>query len=65
MNIRNFKFEENPSCKNALGFSKIYHEVILLRKLLQTEPQVRNMNIEYYDFFFTVIENRDDKRIVK
>ena len=30
-------------------------------KFLQTKPQVRNMNINYYDLYYTVIENRDDK----
>ena len=64
MNIRNFKFEEDPFSKNAQGISKIYHEVLLLMKFLQTEPQVKNVNINYYDLFYTVIKNRDDKEIV-
>ena len=32
MNIRNFKFEEDPFSENAQGFSKIYHGVLLLIK---------------------------------
>ena len=33
-------------------------------KFLQTKPSVKNMNINYYDLFYTVIKNRDDKEIV-
>ena len=32
-------------------------------KFLQTKPQVRNMNIKFYDLYYTVIKNRDDKEI--
>ena len=52
--------------RNAQGINKIYHEVILLMKILQTKtlkPQVKHMNIKYYDLFFTVIKNRDEKEI--
>ena len=34
-------------------------------KFLQTKPKVKNMNINYYDSYYTVIKNRDDKEIVK
>ena len=34
-------------------------------KFLQTKQQVKNMNINYYDLYYTVIKNRDDKEIVK
>ena len=33
-------------------------------KYLQTKPQVKNMNINYYDLYYTVIENRNEKEIV-
>ena len=33
-------------------------------KFLQTKPQVKNMNINYYDLYYTVVKNRDDKEIV-
>ena len=33
-------------------------------KFLQTKPQVKNMNINYYDLFYTVIKNRYKKEIV-
>ena len=36
--------DEDPSSKNAQGISKIYHEVLLLKKFLQTKPQVKNMD---------------------
>ena len=47
--------------KKAQGISKIYHEVLLLLKFLQTKPQVRNMKINHYDLYYTVIKNRDEK----
>ena len=53
MNIRRqsdtFQFEQDPFSKNVQGISKIYHEVLLLMKFLQTKPKVRSMNIKYYD----------------
>ena len=45
----NIRMNENPLAKNAQGISKIYHEVLMLMKFLQTKPQVKNMNINYYD----------------
>ena len=46
---------------DAHGFSKIYHEVLLLMKVLQTKPQVKIMNINDYNLYYTVIKNRDEK----
>ena len=37
---------------------------MLLLNFLQTKPQVKNMNINYFDLYYTVIKNRDDKEIV-
>ena len=59
-----FQFEKDSFSKNAEGISKIYHEVLLLTKLLQTKPQVQNMIIEYNDLYYTVVKNRDDNEIV-
>ena len=68
MNIRrqngNFNLEEDPFSKNVPGIGKFYPEVFLLIKLLQTKPQIRSMNYNFYDLFYTVIKNRDDKGIV-
>ena len=61
MNIRLF---QDSSAKNAQGISKIYHEVLMLMKFLQTKPQVKNMNINYHDLYYTVIKNRDEKEII-
>ena len=33
----------------------------MLTKFLQTKPQVKNMNINYSDLFYTVIKNTDEK----
>ena len=60
----NIRFDEDPFAKNAQGISKIYHEVLLLMKFVQTEPQVKNMNISYYDLYYTATKSRDDKEIV-
>ena len=60
----NIRFDEDPFAKNVQGISKIYHEVLLLTKFLQTKPQVKNMNIKYCDLYHTVNKNRDEKEIV-
>ena len=60
----NIRFDEDLFAKNAQGISKIYHEVLILMKFLQTKPQVKNMNNNYYDLYYTVIKNRDEKEIV-
>ena len=61
----NFQFEEDPFSKNVEGFGKIYHDVSLLMKFLQTKPQVKNMNNKCYDLYYTVVENKDvNKEIV-
>ena len=33
-------------------------------KFLQTKPQVKNMNINYNDLYYTVIETRDENKVV-
>ena len=57
---KNFKLKKILLVKNAQGISKLYHEVLLLMKFLQTKSQVKNMIINYYDFCYTVIKNRDE-----
>ena len=56
--------DEDPFAKNAQGISKIYHEVLLLMKFLQTRPQVKNTNSNYYGLYYTVIKNRKEKQIL-
>ena len=63
--MKNKNFQTNnqdPFAKNAQGISKIYHEVLLLMKFLQTKPQVKNMIINYYDLYYTVIKIRDENK---
>ena len=63
--MKNKNFQTNnqdPFAKNAQGISKIYHEVLLLMKFLQTKPQVKNMNINYHDLYYTVIKIRDENK---
>ena len=63
--MKNKNFQTNnqdPFARNSQGISKIYHEVLLLMKFLQTKPQVKNMNINYYDLYYTVIKIRDENR---
>ena len=54
--------QQDTFAKSAQGISKIYHEVLLLMKFLQTKPQVGNNNIKYYDLYYTVIRIRDEDK---
>ena len=67
MNIRRqsgtFQFEEDLFTENVQGNGKIYHEVMLLVKFLQTKPQIKHMNINYYVLYYTVNKKRDDNAI--
>ena len=56
--------DEDLFPRNAQGISKFYHEILLLKKILQTEPQIKNMNINYYDLQYTVTKTGDDQEIV-
>ena len=58
------RFDEVPFAKDAQCISKIYHEELNLMKFLQTKPQVKNMNSNYYDLYFNGIKKRDEKVIV-
>ena len=60
----NIRFVEDPFAKKAQGISKIYHEILKLIKFLQTKPQVKNMNINYYDLYYTVISIRDKNKTI-
>ena len=37
-----FQTQGDPFSRNAQGFSRRYHEVLLLMKLLHTQPQIKN-----------------------
>ena len=56
MKNENIRFGEDPFSKNSQGISKVYHDVLLLMKFLQTKPQVKNMNTTYYDLYYTLIK---------
>ena len=63
--MKNKNFQTNnqdPFSRNSQSISKIYHEVLLLMKFLQTKSQVKNMNIKYYDLYYTVIKTRDGNK---
>ena len=62
MKNKNFQTQQDPFAKNAQGISKIYREMLLLMKFLQTKSQVKNMNNNYYDLYFTVIKVRDENK---
>ena len=62
MNNRNFQNEKDRFAKNAQGISIIYHEVLLLMKILQTKPQVKNIEINYYDLYYTLIKREMKKK---
>ena len=61
MKNKNFQTQQDRFSKNAQGFSKVYHDVLLVMKFLQTKLQVKNMNINYYDLCYTVIKTRGEK----
>ena len=63
--MKNKNYQTNnidPFSRNARGISKIYHEVLLLMNFLQTKPQIKEMNINYYDLYYTVIRIRDENK---
>ena len=60
---KSYDIKENPLSKIAESIRKIYQELLLLMKLLQTKPQVQSFNIEYKDLCYTVIKSRDEKEI--
>ena len=60
MKNENLQTQQDFFAKNAQGISKVYHEVLLLMKVLQTKPEVKNMNINYYDLYYTVTKVRDE-----
>ena len=64
MKKRIINFEKEPFYKNSQGISKYRHEVLLLMKFSKTKPHIKNMKINYYGLFHTVIENRVEKGIV-
>ena len=50
MKHKNFQTnDQDPFSRNAKGISKIYHDVLLLMKFLQTKPEVKIMNLNYFD----------------
>ena len=63
--MKNKIFQSNktdPFSKSAIGIGKIYHEVLLLMEFLQTKPDIKNMNINYTDLYYTVIKTRDENK---
>ena len=62
MKNKNFQTQQDSFSKNAQGISKIYHEVFLFMKFLQTKSQVKNMNIEYFSLYYTIIKTRNENR---
>ena len=62
MKNKNFQTQQDLLSKSVVGISKIYHEVLKLIKFLQTKPQVKNTNINYYDIYYTVIKTRDENK---
>ena len=60
----NIRFDDDPFSKNARGISDYYHEVLSLMIVLQTKPQVKNMNNNYYDLLYTAFEIRAEEEVV-
>ena len=64
MKNRIFQTQEDHFAKNPQGISKIYHEVLLLMKFLQTKPQVKKLNINYNDLYYSVIKTSDENEVI-
>ena len=63
--MKNKNFQSNnidPFSKNVQGVAKIYHEVLLLMEFLQNKPDIKNMNINYYDLYYTVVKTGDENK---
>ena len=63
MKYNKFQFEEDPFAVRDGSISEIYHEVKLLMKFSQTKPQVKIMNINFYNFYYTVIKKGKKKKL--
>ena len=42
-----FQFEEDPFANTANGVGKIFPDVLLIMKFLQTKHQVKSMNMKF------------------
>ena len=52
---RNFHFEEDPFSEKAQSIAKTMYEALFSMKFLQTKPQIKKTNINYSDFFYTLV----------
>ena len=59
-----FQFEGDPLSENPESEINNYDRILFLIKNLQTKPQLKIMNSNYYDLYYTVIKNRDEKEVV-
>ena len=62
MKNRRIQTQEDRFAKNAQGISKIYHEVLLLMKFLQTKTRVKNMKIKYFDLYYTIVKTKNENK---
>ena len=62
MKSKIFQTQQDLFSRKAQGISKIYHKVLQLLEFLQTKSQVKNMNINYHDLYYTVIKIRDGNK---
>ena len=60
MKQKNFQTRQDHFPKNTKGVSKIYPQVFLLMKFLQTKPEVKIIKINYFDLYCTIIKVRDE-----
>ena len=56
MKHKTFQTQEDAFSKISQGIPKIHHEVILLMKFLQTKSPIKNMIIDYYDLYYTILK---------
>ena len=60
-----FQPEEDGFAKDAQSINIVFQEIFLLKKLLQTKPQVKGININNYDLCYTVSNNLTEEEKYK
>ena len=59
--IMNIRMDVDTFARNAQGISKIHLEVLMLKRFLQTKPKLKIMDMNFYDFYYTVIKKRKEE----
>ena len=58
------RMDEDRFAENPQSISKSYHELLLLINFSQTKPRIKKMKINFYELYYTVIKNTNEKENV-